>query len=444
MNLAIMKTKAELALVEAFQSVADALPGGPYVQQARRKAAQRFEALGLPHRRIEEWKYTDLRQILKEALPPRIGDATSLTIPDVIVALGPLSALDGYRIVFANGAYRPKLSTPGSLDGLEFTSLATALADGRGEHEERVARLIGPEDDATLALNTAFMSDGAVLRVREGAELAKPVILVHVRAGREAHASTMRQLIEVGAGAKATIIEAFVSLPGSVLEGQINTASEVVVHDEAQVTHVKCAVDKGVVTHLANWLVTVGRGAEYRGFQHTQGVGLARNQIFVTFEGEDAKVDLSGAFLGRGSEHIDTTLVVDHVVPACESREWFKGILDDQARGIFQGKVQVQQAAQKTDGKMMAQALMLSSDAEFDSKPELEIFADDVICGHGSTVAEIDEDLLFYFRARGISEAEARALLIEAFIAEVIEKVEDEPVAEALMAFARNWLQPAR
>src|SRR5690606_8282641 len=150
------------------------------------------------------------------------------------------------------------------------------------------------------------------------------------------------------------------------------------------------------------------------------------NQIFVTFKGEGSKLDCSGAFLAANSEHIDTTLVVDHAVPRCESRELYKGVLDGRGRGIFQGKVIVRPGAQKTDGKQMAQALMLSPHAEFDSKPELEIYADDVICGHGSTSAEIDPEHIFYFRSRGIPEPEARALLIEAFVGEAIEKVEDE------------------
>ena len=154
--------------------------------------------------------------------------------------------------------------------------------------------------------------------------------------------------------------------------------------------------------------------------------------MFATFKGEGAKLDISGLFLGRGTEHIDTTLVVDHAVPGCESRELFKGVLADRARGVFQGKVIVRPDAQKTDGKQMAQALMLSEDAEFDSKPELEIYADDVVCGHGSTAAEIDEDMLFYLRSRGIPLEEARALLIESFIGEAIDKVEDERLREAL------------
>ena len=165
-----------------------------------------------------------------------------------------------------------------------------------------------------------------------------------------------------------------------------------------------------------------------------------RNNLFATFAGEGGKLDISGAFLGRGAEHIDTTLVVDHAVPRCESRELFKGVLTDRAHGIFQGKVIVRPDAQKSDGKQMAQVLMLSQDAEFDSKPELEIHADDVVCGHGSTAAEIDEDLLFYMRARGIPVAEARALLIESFIVDAIDKIEDERLRTALAGMATRRL----
>jgi Fe-S cluster assembly protein SufD len=170
------------------------------------------------------------------------------------------------------------------------------------------------------------------------------------------------------------------------------------------------------------------------------GLGLARNEINVVYAGEGGKLDLSGAYLARDGEHIDTTLVVDHAVPRCESRELFKGVLDGHARGVFQGKIIVRPDAQKTDGKQMSQALMLSEDAEFDSKPELEIFADDVVCGHGTTSAELDPDLLFYCRSRGIPENEARALMIESFIGEAIDKVEHAELRTALTAFAMGWL----
>src|SRR3990172_9937408 len=206
------------------------------------------------------------------------------------------------------------------------------------------------------------------------------------------------------------------------------------------VIHVKCLEAGAGSAHFGNLIVRIGAGASYRAFQMTIGSGLVRNQIVATFAGEGGTFDFGVAFLIGGHAHADTTLLVDHAVPGCTSRELVKGVLGGAARGIFQGKVVVRPGAQKSDGKQMAQALMLSPDAEFDSKPELEIHADDVICGHGSTAAEIDGDLLFYCRTRGIPLAEARAMLVESFIGEVIEKVAHEGVRQALAGRARAWL----
>jgi Fe-S cluster assembly protein SufD len=236
------------------------------------------------------------------------------------------------------------------------------------------------------------------------------------------------------------VIEAHVALPGAAADTQVNALTEVTVGKGATLHHAKVAVDEGKALHLSNCDVTLEADATYRNFQFSAGLGLARNGLNVIFEGEGSKLDLSGAYLARHSEHIDTTLVVDHAVPRCESRELFKGVIDDHGRGVFQGKIIVRPDAQKTDGKQMSQALMLSEDAEFDSKPELEIFADDVVCGHGTTAAELDADLLFYCRSRGIPEKEARALMIESFIGEAIEKVENEQLRDALMAYAMQWL----
>lgn len=439
MNVAVMKTKAEAALTESFSELAEALPGGDEVRLARAKAIGRFAANGLPHRRIEEWKYTDLRGVMKEALPLAIADVTKTTIADVIVAMGGLGRIDAARFVLVNGAYRRELSNVEGLDGISVSPLADALQrDAAGD-----VLLLSDEDrgsDSVLALNSAYVTDGAVIDVKAGAKLDKPLLVVHVRAGNTPQLAVGRNRIRVGENADVTIVEMFVAVPGSAVDGQMNTASEVQVGDHAKLSHVKVTTDLGSVSHLANWLVELGGGSDYRAFHYTAGVGLARNQLRATFKGEGAKLDISGAFLARNSEHIDTTLFVDHAVPHGESRELFKGVLDGEARGIFQGKVIVQRDAQKTDGKQMAQALMLSETAEFDSKPELEIYADDVVCGHGSTSAALDDDLLFYMRARGIPLIEARALLIQSFIGEAIDKVENEAVREALMHEAEVWL----
>ncbi len=439
----VMKTKAELALAEGYAAIADALPGGEGARDVRERAIGRFEALGLPHRRIEAWKYTDLRNTLKEALPPTAGDETAVSEADVAAALGPLATIAADRAVFVNGTYRAELSKLASLKDILGSPLSAALNDKSDKAAADLLRLNDRDDDAVLALNTAYVTDGAVVAIAKKAKLAKPLLLVFVRAGNEPHLVATRNVVSVGDGAEATIIEAYVSVPGAAANGQHNTATEISVGDGATVTHIKCTVDAGESLHLANWLVDIGAGADYRGFQFTSGVALARNQLAVTFKGEDAKIDVSGVFLARKTQHIDTTMVVDHAVPACLSRELFKVVLEDEARGIFQGKVIVRPDAQKTDGKQMAQVLMLSPFAEFDSKPELEIYADDVVCGHGSTSADLDEDLLFYCRSRGIPEAEARALLIESFVGEALAKVEREDVRDALTLVARAWLADA-
>jgi Fe-S cluster assembly protein SufD len=439
MTVAATKTKAEQALTQSFEVVASKLPGGRAVAEARKAAIGVFSALGLPHRRLEQWKYTDLRAALKEALPPAIGEKAKATPQEIEAALESLATLDAVRAVFVDGTHRPELSSAGGMAGLDISTLGAALAKSGDRAGDGLLRASAPGQEAVIALNTAFMTDGAVVRIAEGAQLAKPLLLVFARAGRDGRLVTTRNIIKLGAGARATIIEAHVALPDAA-QGQANTLSEVTLADGAELVHIKCTLAGETATHVATWMATLGAGAGYRAFQLTASSGLVRNGIFPLFKGEGAKLDISGAFLGRGSEHIDTTLLVDHAVPGGNSRELFKGVLGDRARGVFQGKVIVRPDAQKTDGKQMVQALLLSPDAEFDSKPELEIFADDVVCGHGSTSAEIDEGLLFYMRSRGIPFEEARALLIESFIGEAIDKVEDQPLREALAAMAKSRL----
>jgi Fe-S cluster assembly protein SufD len=206
------------------------------------------------------------------------------------------------------------------------------------------------------------------------------------------------------------------------------------------VHHIKFQNENIETAHLSSWMMRLVADVTYNSFQFSIGAGLARNQIFVSFAGEGSFSHVSGAVMARGRQHNDTTMVIDHAVPACESREFNKLVLDGSARGIVQCKVNVHRDAQKTDGHQMARALMLSEMAEFDSKPELEIFADDVVCGHGSTSGQVDDELMFYLRSRGIPEPQARALLIAAFVGEAIEKIENEPIREAFVTMAEAWL----
>jgi Fe-S cluster assembly protein SufD len=444
MNVAVMKTKAEAALGEQFEAVAARLPGTGWVKELRQTAIGVFEALGLPHRRIEEWKYTDLRERLREAFPPAVAVKSEVSVKHLEAALGQLAALDVDRLVFVDGTFRADLSRKDRLgDAVEVQTMGETLAAAPAWLQGKFDAKALAGEGSVRALNVAFMTDGVLLQVKAGRSPARPVMLVLARSGGALKAVTTRNIVAAEAGSRLTLIEAHVALPGASSRHQDNAVTDITVGDGARVAHIKCVADAGEATHLSTWVARIGKAAAYNAFQLTAGVGLARNQLFATFAGEGAKLDISGVFLGRGSDHIDTTLVIDHAVPACASRELFKGVLDGRARGIFQGRVVVRPHAQKTDGKQMAQALMLSEDAEFDSKPELEIHADDVVCGHGSTCAEIDPDMLFYLQSRGIAKDEARAMLIESFVAEAIDKVEDENVRGALMGIARRWLAAA-
>jgi Fe-S cluster assembly protein SufD len=437
MNVTTLKTKAENQLREQFDDAATTLPGTGWVKTLRANAFAAFAADGLPHRRVEEWKYTDLRERLRDVPAPVAASSKAVTAADLDRALGSLAALDAERIVLVDGVYRADLSKiTAETTVIELMSLAAMLAKAPGWLEAKFAN----DSGVVVALNRAFMTDGVMLKVRKDQAAAKPVLLVHARAGAEASAIAVRNVISVEAGAKLTLIEAHIALDGAATGNLTNAVTDVAIADGASCVHIKSFVDRAGSTHLSTWTTRIGKDASYRGFQLTASPALARNDINITFAGTGGKLDLSGVFLARGSEHIDTTLVVDHAVPECESRELFKGVLDGRAHGVFQGKIIVRPDAQKTDGKQMAQALMLSEDAEFDSKPELEIYADDVVCGHGATCAEIDANMMFYLQSRGIPAPQARAMLIEAFIIEAIDKVEHEAVRAALSDMAKTWL----
>ena len=438
MNVTTLKTKAESQLREQFDAAASNLPGTGWVSALRARAMDAFAAEGLPHRRVEEWKYTDLRERLRDVPAPGAATAKAVTSTDLDRALGPFAAIDAERIVLVDGVYSADLSkVSAEATVIELMSLAAMLKKAPAWLEGKFSSNGG----AIVALNTAFMSDGVLLKVRKDQDPGKPVLLVHARTAAEPTALAVRNVISVEAGGKLTLVEAHVTLDGAARGALSNIVTDVTIGDGATCDHIKSLADATASTHLATWTTKLGKDATYRGFQLTASPALARNDINILFNGEGGKLDLSGAFLARGAEHIDTTLVVDHAVPHCESRELFKGVLDGRAHGIFQGKIIVRPDAQKTDGKQMSQALMLSPDAQFSSKPELEIYADDVVCGHGATCTEIDADLLFYCRSRGIPPDVARAMLTESFIGEAVEKIENEAVREAIGTLAIEWLR---
>jgi Fe-S cluster assembly protein SufD len=432
-----LKTAAEQTLAEAFAGARDRLPGAGALADLRARAFRHFETQGLPHRRVEEWKYTDLRALMREAKP--LADPPDDKAKARARKAGQvLGDVECRRLVFVDGAFVAELSDLTGLEqGVTIRSLAAALAD----NDPILARDLGklaPVGDSAVALNTALMGDGAVIGVAAGVTVERPLHLLFVASDRPA-AMFVRSLVVVGAGARAMLIESHEGPAGS--DYQVNAALELSVGDGAHVDHVKIIGEGAQALHVSTLAAAVGAHARFNDFSFTIGGGVVRNQLFLQFGGEGIVANIRGASLLKGRQHADTTLVADHAIGGCQSREVFKSVLDDEAHGIFQGRIVVRPGAQQTDAKMMTQALLLSERAEADNKPELEIFADDVQCGHGATAGALDDNLKFYLMARGIPAREAEALLIQAFVGEAVEGIEHAGLREALMESVVAWLR---
>ena len=435
-EVAVIKTGAETALAQAFAQARDRLPGDEAIMARRNAAFDLFAKQGLPHRRIEEWKYTDLRALMRDAKPlasPPDASAKARAKDAGRV----LDDLDARRLVFVDGAFVPELSDLRELEaGLVVGSLAQALADADPVVAARLGKL-APASDAAVALNTALMGDGAVIRVASGATIERPLHLLFVASEKPA-ATFTRSLVTIDHGARVMLIESHEGPAGS--DYQVNAALELFVGDGAHVDHVKVIGEGTEALHVSTLAAAIGAHARFNTFSFISGGSLVRNQLFLRLDGEGTVAGIRGASLLKDRQHADTTLFADHIARDCQSREMFKSVLDNEAHGVFQGRIIVRRHAQKTDAKMMTQALLLSERAEADNKPELEIFADDVQCGHGATAGALDEELKFYLMARGIPPAEAEAMLIQAFLGEAIEGIEHAGLREALIESVAAWL----
>ncbi len=432
-----IKTAAEAALAQAFAQARETLPGGDAVAAQRDAAFDVFAREGLPHRRVEQWKYTDLRALMRDAKP--LASPPDAAVKARAKTAGALLVdLEARRLVFVDGAFVAELSDLADLDqGLTVRSLADALADNDPALVTHLGKL-APASDVAVALNTALMGDGAVIRIAAGSTIARPLHLLFVASEKPA-ATFLRSLVVAEPGSRAMLIESHEGPAGT--DYQVNAALELFVGDEAHVDHVKIIGEGADALHVSTLAAAIGAHARFNSFTFTSGGAVVRNQLFLKFDGEGTVAAIRGATLVRGRQHADTTLIADHVARDCQSREVFKAVLDDEAHAVFQGRIIVRPHAQKTDAKMMTKSLLLSDRAEADNKPELEIFADDVQCGHGATSGALDDDLKFYLMARGIPAAEAEALLIQAFLGEAIEGIEHAGLREALMETVAAWLK---
>ncbi|EIG56369.1 Fe-S cluster assembly protein SufD [Bradyrhizobium sp. WSM1253] len=437
MNVAVAKTGNGRAVSDLFASAAGRLPGSPSVIAVRREAFETYERLGLPHRRIEEWKYTDLRALVGEVLPLAAApDAAALKrAADAVKA----HAIAGARkLVLVDGVFAADLSDLKALGSeVSVKTLREVLENKANPAAADLLQTIS--SDAVISLNAAMATDGVVISVADGAQPSAPVQLIHVATASSASSFT-RSHLRIGKGARATIIESFVAA-GKTSAYQVNDAVILWVGDNADVAHIRLMDDSPDAVNITSQFVTVGANTKLNFFNMTTGAAVSRLQGFITLAGEGSELSVNGVNLLQKTEHGDTTLVVDHAVPNCVSREVFRAVIDDRAHSVFQGRIIVRPDAQKTDGKMMIRALLLSDEAEADNKPELEIFADDVSCGHGATAGALDDSLLFYLKARGLPEKQAQALLIQAFVGEAIEQIADDDLREHVIGIAERWLE---
>jgi Fe-S cluster assembly protein SufD len=373
------------------------------------------ETLGvsLPSRRNEDWKWTDLKRLLDKSysIAPIETQANNV---ERLIESAPLAALNFQRVIIVNGSLQ---SAP---SGLSVSHVAPEIL----------------HSDPLLELNTKLSAK--TLNLSFAGNVDQPLEILHISTGQGA-AVASRLHISVTAGASATVIETFVG-EGDYLNNPVTTIE---VAKGARLDRVKIETESTKSQHLSHVIVTLADNAILNDFTLTAGAVLNRQNANVDFDGQNSSAKISGSYLLSGIQHADTRLVVDHKVPHCMSRELYKCVMDEKSRGIFQGKVIVRKDAQKIDGKQSSHALLLSETAEFDAKPELEIYADDVVCGHGTTCGDLNHDHLFYLKSRGIPENEARAMLVHAFVAEAIELIENESVREALDALTTQLMTRA-
>ena len=424
--------KATQNYIERYQAARPGLPGGslPWLAQLRDAGIARFGALGFPSPKIESWKYTDLRPLERLAAEAVPAASTEVALPAPLLA-------GGHRLVFVNGQYQAGLSAPGDLPaGLRLQSLRAVLEAEPDSLQGWLGGLGGSDDEAMTALNLALMTDGLVLRLAPGIDLATPIELVFAGTGTALTAHHPRNLILLEAGSRATLVEQHVG-SGSYIA---NSVSQVALGQGAALRHVKVQNEAGGAYHIGTVTAELGRDAAYENFVLSLGSRLARNEIRVRLAGQGAACRLDGIYLGRGRQHLDHTTVLDHLAPHTTSRELYKGALDETGRAVFQGRITVHPHAQKSDGHLLNKTLLLSAGAEVDTKPELEIYADDVKCGHGAATGDLDPTALFYLRSRGMPERLARRLLVEAFVGEVIDDLSVADLQQPLRDRAGAWL----
>jgi Fe-S cluster assembly protein SufD len=401
-----------------------ASPQLAWLRKLRQDAFARFSETGFPTTRDEDWRFTNPAAIAQT--PFRLA-RNGHALPSR-KELEPLYMADSAcRLVFVDGRFAPELSAVGKLpDRVSVGSLADEIACNPGALEPHLGRYLDLRHDAFGALNTAFLEDGAYVHIGKGAVLKEPIYLLFVSA---AHGfptvSYPRNLIVAEENSQATIVEDYASLGGG--QALCNTVTELVAGDHSVLSHYMIEREHTQAFNVSTLRIQQGRAADIASHSVLVGGGLVRNNVHPVLAGEGGECLINGLFVGSGRQHLDNYMLVEHASPHCGSRQFYNGILDGQAHGVFHGRIIVHKDAQKTDAKQTNRNLLLSDSAQIDTKPQLEIYADDVKCTHGATIGQIEENALFYLRSRGIDEASARKLLLLAFASECLDRMKEGP-----------------
>ncbi|HUA37795.1 MAG TPA: Fe-S cluster assembly protein SufD [Candidatus Sulfopaludibacter sp.] len=397
----------------------------------RKAGLARFAELGFPTVHDEDWRFTNVTPLTRLPFQPALESADDSAAK---AALGKyvFADLSGSRLVFVNGHFNPALSSVGELpDGMKVTSLAAALTSDSTFIEQHLGRLARTEDNSFAALNQAFFLDGGYVHIPANRTVEDPIQLIFISASKH-NGDTIqpRNLIMAEAGSKATVLESYLSTDGAA--NFTNAVTEIVAGDNAALEHLKFQDEAPEAFHLATIAGNLGRASNVNVHSFALGAKLSRNNIRVKLAGERLECVLNGLYLTRDEQLADHHMIVEHAQPHCASHEYFNGILDGKSKGVFHGRIYVHQIAQKTDAKQTNKNLLLSDDATADTKPQLEIYADDVKCTHGATIGQLNEEAIFYLRSRGLGQDTARRMLIHAFAGEIIARVKHDAVREEL------------
>jgi Fe-S cluster assembly protein SufD len=438
--MATAATERLLTYQRAFSASGAGFAQQPkWLQDLRWRGFERFSEVGFPTTRNEDWRFTNVNAIAQTPFqlaqdPRKSGGIYSDTL-DACRIPGAVC-----QLVFLNGRFASELSELGDLpQGVRVGSLSEAIEHEGQRVEAHLGRYLNIERDAFCALNTAFIEDGAYVYLPRGTVLEAPICFLFISLpGNDPEMTNPRNLIVAEDATEASIVEDYVSLGSGVSFS--NTVTELVAGEDAVISHYMIEREDRQAFNISTLRSQQARSSNVSSHSVLLGGGLVRNNVHPVLAGEGGECLINGLFIGNGRQHMDNYMLVEHASPHCGSRQFYNGILDGQSHGVFHGRIIVHKDAQKTDAKQTNRNLLLSDDAQIDTKPQLEIYADDVKCTHGATIGQVEENALFYMRSRGIEETEARSLLLLAFANECLDRMKSVPVRDYLRDLVQGWL----